>query len=321
MNHRWDDEAVEMMREWMFDYDYEIFDPAYRKVLETEILNRYWMDEINQETIYVHKMIMKQYMQRRMPYFSKLIEAMRDVDLSNVLKGTRTVTEKGTSDSTINDTSNSDHKEDTEREGKVKEDGGTTTDFTHDVDDTNTRSGAVNNTRNGKQLNSETHNDNTQNPNTRSVRYDYPTSEQMSAPYGTQGDLSIYDGPVNTYGTSNGVTEFQNYNDRTLYDNLVDKRKAHNIDKQTTDTDRTTTDSGTSTRTDNTKSTREGTTQATTTREYVEESLNAVRLPIDILEKYMFLLADIDTRILNELAQGVDLGNNYITPTLYSGLM
>jgi hypothetical protein len=59
----------------VFDFDYPLFDPTYKSVLEQKILDYYYFREIGLETIAQFKWYLKSKMNRIMPYYNQLYEA------------------------------------------------------------------------------------------------------------------------------------------------------------------------------------------------------------------------------------------------------
>jgi hypothetical protein len=55
----------------LFDFDYPIFDPAYKSVLETKIIDYYYYREIGLETVGQFKQFLKSKLNRIMPYYNK----------------------------------------------------------------------------------------------------------------------------------------------------------------------------------------------------------------------------------------------------------
>ncbi len=56
----------------LFDFDFPIFDEAYRPVLERKIINRYYTREIGYETVGRWKLALKTKLNEIMPYYNKL---------------------------------------------------------------------------------------------------------------------------------------------------------------------------------------------------------------------------------------------------------
>ena len=69
------DEILEAGREYIFDFDYPIFDTEYKSVLETKILKHYYTREISEETVGLWKLRLNARMSEIMPYFNKLYES------------------------------------------------------------------------------------------------------------------------------------------------------------------------------------------------------------------------------------------------------
>lgn len=59
----------------IFDFDFPIYDEAYRTVLETKILKHYYTREIGQETIGLWKLRLDTKLNEIMPYYNKLYES------------------------------------------------------------------------------------------------------------------------------------------------------------------------------------------------------------------------------------------------------
>jgi hypothetical protein len=59
----------------VFDFDYPLFDPTYKNVLESKVLDYYYFREIGLETIGQFKWFLKSKMNRIMPYYNQLYEA------------------------------------------------------------------------------------------------------------------------------------------------------------------------------------------------------------------------------------------------------
>jgi hypothetical protein len=99
----------------IFDFDYPIFDPAYKSVLESKIINHYYFREIGLETVGQFKWFLKSKMNIIMPLYNehyKAVELFKTYDPyknKNVTTtDTRTNTQEttGTSDTNTNSSSN-----------------------------------------------------------------------------------------------------------------------------------------------------------------------------------------------------------------------
>lgn len=93
----------------VFDFDYPIFDNAYKNVLQRKILKHYYTREIGLETVGLWKHFLDMRMNEIMPYYNKLYETellkfnpLYDVDLTKEHSGTGT--ETGVETSRKNDT-------------------------------------------------------------------------------------------------------------------------------------------------------------------------------------------------------------------------
>lgn len=124
-------EVIETARPKIFDFDYPIFDPAYKSVLETKILKHYYTREIGAETYGLFHLWLDTKMNEIMPYYNQLYESQLlefnpfyevdytktgDTDKSDT--GTIGVVGTREEDGTITDTTTKDLE-------TVSEDGGT----------------------------------------------------------------------------------------------------------------------------------------------------------------------------------------------------
>ena len=87
-------DIIEAGRASIFNFEYPIFDPAYKPVLETKILKHYYTREISEETVGLWKLRLDSRMNEIMPFYNKLYESellkfnpLWDVDYSR--EGTR----------------------------------------------------------------------------------------------------------------------------------------------------------------------------------------------------------------------------------------
>ena len=83
------DRIIDSARDKIFDFEYPIFDNAYKPLLEKKILKHYYTREIGAETVGLWKLWLNQKMNEIMPYYNKLYESeliefnpMYDVDLT-----------------------------------------------------------------------------------------------------------------------------------------------------------------------------------------------------------------------------------------------
>lgn len=80
----------------VFDFDFPIFDEAYRSVLQTKILKHYYTREIGAETVGLWKLWLDTKLNEIMPYYNKLYESellefnpLYDVDISREHSGNK----------------------------------------------------------------------------------------------------------------------------------------------------------------------------------------------------------------------------------------
>ena len=69
------DDVISSARTHIFDFDYPIFDNAYKPTLEAKILDHYYTREIALETYGLWKQKLKAKMREIMPYYNKLYES------------------------------------------------------------------------------------------------------------------------------------------------------------------------------------------------------------------------------------------------------
>ena len=65
-------EKIEIGRQHLFDFDYPIFDEAYRKVFETNLIRNFYMREIGFETEELFKFYLENFLVVNMPYYNKM---------------------------------------------------------------------------------------------------------------------------------------------------------------------------------------------------------------------------------------------------------
>lgn len=67
-------EKIEVGRAELFDFPYPIFDKSYKRILETNIIRKFYFREIGFETEQMFKFHLESFMQLNMPYFNRLFE-------------------------------------------------------------------------------------------------------------------------------------------------------------------------------------------------------------------------------------------------------
>ena len=95
----------------IFNFDYPIFDEAYKEGLETKILRHYYTREIGCETVGLWKLRLQSKLCEIMPYYNQLYESARlefnpfyDVDYTKTHTGTNDVTKTGTNKDSTDET-------------------------------------------------------------------------------------------------------------------------------------------------------------------------------------------------------------------------
>lgn len=99
----------------IFDFDYPLFDPTYKQVLETKIINHYYFREIGFETAAQFKWFLKSKMNIIMPLYNehyKAVELFKTYDpyknknVTTTDKRTNTQETEGSTDTSTNSTGN-----------------------------------------------------------------------------------------------------------------------------------------------------------------------------------------------------------------------
>lgn len=67
--------VIENGRSKLFDFEYEIFDPAYKKIFETHFIRKFYMRQIGFETFGLFKFQLETWLMINMPYFNKIFES------------------------------------------------------------------------------------------------------------------------------------------------------------------------------------------------------------------------------------------------------
>lgn len=142
-------EILESCREKIFNFDFPIFDEAYRPVLEKKILKHYYTREIATETVGLWKHFLETRLNEIMPYYNKLYETellsfnpFYDVDLTTTRNtvGTNIGNENGTREDNKNESSSgSGSRKDT---GTITDNGTTSTTRTDNLSE-QTRDGGT----------------------------------------------------------------------------------------------------------------------------------------------------------------------------------
>ena len=129
----------------IFNFDYPIFDEAYRRLLEKKILKHYYTREIACETVGLWKHFLDMKMNEIMPYYNKLYETellefnpLYDVNLTTTYNKTGTDAGDVNFDKTVDVTTDETHDYTITDSGSITDDGrngNTRTDnLRHDID-------------------------------------------------------------------------------------------------------------------------------------------------------------------------------------------
>ena len=136
--------VIEQARPKIFNFDYPIFDKAYKPVLETKILKHFYTQEIGSETAALWKFRLNTAMNEIMPYYNELykegisiVNPLWDTDLEESMSKTTDRDEVGTGSKNREDTRQ--HSE----EGDVKQTGTITDKGEHSRADTIKDTGTV----------------------------------------------------------------------------------------------------------------------------------------------------------------------------------
>lgn len=120
------DKVIEKSAPLIFDFDFPIFDEAYRLPLEKKIIRHFYMREICEETIGLWQFRLNMRMNEIMPYYNQLYESQLlkfnpfyDVDLSTTHTKTNDGTKTEEDVSTVNETFKGTEKADNTKTGKV----------------------------------------------------------------------------------------------------------------------------------------------------------------------------------------------------------
>ena len=91
------DNIIELARSKVFNFNYPIFDEAYRSVLETKILKHYYTREIGAESVGLWKLWLNTRLNEIMPYYNDLYKStkfeynpLNDVDITREHQGSGT---------------------------------------------------------------------------------------------------------------------------------------------------------------------------------------------------------------------------------------
>lgn len=105
------DEAIEIARTKIFDFDYPFYDPTQKADFETWILESILMDEINYETYGLWHLKLRVWMKTNMDYYSKMFKSLDSIidpfvnyNLTRVTEGNEKGSNNGSNESTSSST-------------------------------------------------------------------------------------------------------------------------------------------------------------------------------------------------------------------------
>lgn len=101
------DEAIEIARTKIFDFDYPFYDPSQKDDFERWILESILMDEINYETYGLWHLKLRAWMKTNMDYYSKMFKSLDSIidpfvnyNLTRVTQGNEKGSNNGSNEST-----------------------------------------------------------------------------------------------------------------------------------------------------------------------------------------------------------------------------
>lgn len=109
-------DKIEEGRKRLFDFDYPIFDEAYKKTFETHFIRNFYMREIGFETMGLFKLQLETWLLINMPYYNKLFESEL-IEFDPLQNSEVKVTHNKTNDKTQKD--NRDRDISTSETGKI----------------------------------------------------------------------------------------------------------------------------------------------------------------------------------------------------------
>ena len=124
------DDAIKAGRKYIFDFPYELFDPAYKEVLETKFLRHFYTREIGFETVGLWKLKLRDKFEMKLPYYNQLwsselekFNPLYDVDYHIVNTGDRF------SNTESNSSGSGSNSPDNDSNGKLDHEGESTTKY------------------------------------------------------------------------------------------------------------------------------------------------------------------------------------------------
>lgn len=238
------EEIIDKTWERIFNFDFPLFDPNYKKHLCQKILLEYYMEEIGQETVGLWKLTLRQKLNKIMPYYNQLykselltFEIFDDVNIekeyTKTNDGNENISESSDSNETLNydSTGNSNTTKFNSSDGKIETDKSIDNRFSENSEKNNdeTNNGEYNSNlkQKGKDI-SETKTENGETVNATLLFSDTPQGRISNLnENGYLTDARNNKTQTESKGQTNLTSDTDNQTD------IIDKTKNTNIGKET----------------------------------------------------------------------------------------
>ena len=221
----------------VFDFDFPIFDEAYRSVLETKILKHYYTREIGFETVGLWKLKLDTKLNEIMPYYNQLYKSqllefnpLYDVDYTT----TRSIQGNDTRNDTTNETRNEERtqtengtKTENWNESNIKNDSGSRTENyieDNEINNTSNESGSGTSSISDNKTNKDVYSDTPQGALTGLESGEYMSNARIVNDLGNSESESEY----TTDGT-NARTETLNKEISVEHENDTNESRTHEL--------------------------------------------------------------------------------------------
>ena len=282
--------VIEVARQKIFDFDYNIFDDSYKPVLETKILRHYYFREIGFETYGLFKFHLQTKLNEIMPYYNQMYKSelinfnpLYEVDLLRTKDNTNDKTENKTNaQSTATDvTSKAKEKNTVENNTTAKN----TNTKTLDTETANneTKSNKHQETITNQNTNLKLFQDTPQNNFGNNLDNSYLTNRTKTTDNGSNGTTGSYTDTINSTVADTGT--------------IIDSATSSETNTVTEDKSRDVTDKSTTSLNSKLDVT------AKTTEQYLEkvQGKSSSKSYSKLLQEYRQTFLNIDMLIINEL--------------------
>lgn len=278
------DDVIQKSIPNIFDFDFPIFDEAYRNILETKILRHYYTREIGLETVALWKLKLQTKLNEIMPFYNQLYKSeviefnpLYDVDVTR----TRKITDNG-----IKDTDHGENRNDTSNTNTSM-----SVDSSHEEDVNINEHGSEGSSATGSSL---VNNNNTETGSSKKLFSDTPQGSVTDLESGRYMTNATIDSATNT---TSGSTNDSN----TLTNDLTNSR---NTDTSTSGSSESYTDSDVN-NTTTSKANGYNYTTMTNTSDYTEHVLgsNGGESFSKRLLDFRNTFINIDMQIIDELSE------------------